>query len=157
MADAARPMTKTRRQTLILELVDHEQITSQEILQRRLRTRGIAATQATISRDLKDLGLVKRAGDGAYGRSGQDTTSPETTLAQLQRVVVRSLSRTARVDQLVVLRTPPGEAQHLALAIDRAAFPEVVGTIGGDDTVLVIAAGARQAATFLEQIEKLSR
>jgi transcriptional regulator of arginine metabolism len=150
-------MTKTRRQTLILELVDHEQITSQEILQRRLRTRGIAATQATISRDLKDLGLVKRAGDGAYGRPGQDTTSPETTLAQLQRVVVRSLSRTARVDQLVVLGTPPGEAQHLALAIDRAAFPEVVGTIGGDDTVLVIAAGARQAAAFLEQLEKLSR
>lgn len=150
-------MTKTRRQTLILEVVDHEEITSQEILQRRLRARGVAATQATISRDLKDLGLVKRAGDGAYGRPGQDSTSPETALAQLQRVVVRSLSRTARVDQLVVLGTPPGEAQHLALAIDRSAFPEVVGTIAGDDTVLVIAAGARQAAAFLERLEKIGR
>lgn len=150
-------MTKTRRQTLILELVDHEEITSQDVLQRRLRARGIDATQATISRDLKELGLVKRAGDGAYGRPGQDTTSPETALALLQRVVVRSLSRTARVEQLVVLRTPPGEAQHLALAIDRAAFPEVVGTIGGDDTVLVIAAGPRQAAAFLEQLEKIGR
>lgn len=150
-------MTKTRRQTVILELLDHEQVTSQEILQRRLKTRGIHATQATISRDLKELGLVKRAGDGAYGRPGQDTTSPENALAQLQRVVVRSLSRTARVDQLVVLRTPPGEAQHLALAIDRVAFPEVVGTIGGDDTVLVIAAGSRQAAAFLDQLEKIGR
>jgi transcriptional regulator of arginine metabolism len=150
-------MTKTRRQTLILELVDREEVTSQEMLQRRLKTRGIAATQATISRDLKELGLVKRAGDGAYGRPGQDAASPETTLAQLQRVAVRSLSRTARVDQLVVLRTPPGEAQHLALAIDRAGFPEVVGTIAGDDTVLVIAAGARQAAAFLEHLEKISR
>ena len=150
-------MTKTRRQTLILELVDREVITSQEKLQRRLKTRGVSATQATISRDLKELGLVKRAGDGAYGRPGLDTTSPETTLAQLQRVVVRSLSRTARVDQLVVLRTPPGEAQHLALAIDRANFAEVVGTIAGDDTVLVIAAGARQAAAFLDQLEKISR
>jgi transcriptional regulator of arginine metabolism len=150
-------MTKTRRQTLILELVDREEITSQDILQRRLKTRGIGATQATISRDLKELGLVKRAGDGAYGRPGQDTTNPETTLAQLKSVVVRSLSRTARVDQLVVLRTPPGEAQHLAFAIDRAAFPEVVGTIGGDDTVLVIATGPRQAAAFLEQLEKISR
>jgi transcriptional regulator of arginine metabolism len=150
-------MTKTRRQTIILELVDHEEITRQEIVQRRLRTRGIHATQATISRDLKELGLVKRAGDGAYGRSGQDTASHETTLTQLQRVAVRSLSRTARVHQLVVLRTPPGEAQHLALAIDRAAFPEVVGTIGGDDTVLVIAAGPRQAAAFLAQLEKISR
>jgi transcriptional regulator of arginine metabolism len=150
-------MTKTRRQTLILELVDHEQVTSQDMLQRRLRTRGVAATQATISRDLKELGLVKRAGDGAYGRPGQDATSPETTMANLQRVVVRSLTRTARVDQLVVLRTPPGEAQHLALAIDRADLPNVVGTIGGDDTVLVIAAGARQAAAFLELLEKFNR
>lgn len=150
-------MTKTRRQSLILELVDHEQITSQETLQRRLRTRGVHATQATISRDLKDLGLVKRAGDGAYGRPGQDAPSPETALAQLQRVAVRSLTRSARVEQLVVLRTPPGEAQHLALAIDRAAFPEVVGTIAGDDTVLVIAAGGKEAAAFLEQLEKLAK
>jgi transcriptional regulator of arginine metabolism len=150
-------MTKTRRQTLILELVDHEQITSQDTLQRRLKTRGVAATQATISRDLKDLGLVKRAGDGAYGRPGQDTASPETTMANLQRVAVRSLSRAARVEQLVVLRTPPGEAQHLALAIDRADLPEVVGTIAGDDTVLVIGAGARQAAAFLSLLETFNR
>ena len=150
-------MTKTRRQTLILELVDHEVVTSQEMLQRRLKTRGVSATQATLSRDLKELGLVKRAGDGAYSRPGQEGASPETTMAQLQRVAVRSLSRTARVDQLVVLRTPPGEAQHLALAIDRADLPGVVGTIAGDDTVLVIAAGARQAAAFLRRIEKISR
>jgi transcriptional regulator of arginine metabolism len=149
-------MTKTRRQTLVLELVDHEEITSQEMLQRRLRTRGVQATQATLSRDLKELGLVKRAGDGAYGRPGQESTSFETALAQLQRIVVRSLSRTARVDQLVVLRTPPGEAQHLALAIDRTDFPGVVGTIAGDDTVLVIAAGARQAAIFVQRMESMT-
>lgn len=150
-------MTKTRRQTQILELVDHEQITSQETLQRRLRGRGIRATQATISRDLKELGLVKRAGDGAYGRAGQDSPSPDAALAQLQRIAVQALSRAARVDQLVVLRTPPGEAQHLALAIDRADFPTVVGTIAGDDTVLVIAGGSREAAAFLDQLEKLTR
>jgi len=150
-------MTKTRRQTLILELVGHEVITSQETLQRRLKARGVSATQATISRDLKELGLVKRAGDGAYGRPGQEGASPETTLAQLQRVVVRSLSRTAQVEQLVVLRTPPGEAQHLALAIDRADFPELAGTIAGDDTVLVIAKGPKQAAGFLEHLETLTR
>ncbi len=150
-------MTKTRRQTLILELVDRGVFTSQEMLQRRLKARGVSATQATISRDLKDLGLVKRAGDGAYGRAGQDGASPETTMAQLQRVMVRSLSRTARVEQLVVLRTPPGEAQHLALAIDRAGFLDVAGTIAGDDTVLVIATGPKQAAAFLEQLEKLTR
>jgi transcriptional regulator of arginine metabolism len=150
-------MTKTRRQTLILELVDREVLSSQEMLQRRLKARGVSATQATISRDLKELGLVKRAGDGAYGRAGQEGASPETTMAQLQRVLVRSLSRTARVEQLVVLHTPPGEAQHLALAIDRAGFPDVAGTIAGDDTVLVIATGSRQAAAFLAQLETLTR
>jgi transcriptional regulator of arginine metabolism len=150
-------MTKTRRQTLILELVDHEQISSQDMLQRRLKTRGVAATQATISRDMKELGLVKRAGDGAYGRPGQETARPDTTMAHLQRVAVRSLSRTARVEQLVVLRTPPGEAQHLALAIDRADLPDVVGTIAGDDTVLVITAGSRQAAAFLALLETFNR
>jgi transcriptional regulator of arginine metabolism len=72
-------------------------------------------------------------------------------------VAIRSLSRTTRVDQLVVLRTPPGEAQHLALAIDRAALAGVVGTIAGDDTVLVIAAGPKQAAAILEQLEALAR
>lgn len=149
-------MTKTMRQTVILELVGREVITSQQMLHRRLRGRGISATQATISRDLKQLGLVKRAGDGAYSRPSPDATSPETALAELQRVAVRSLSRTARVEQLIVLRTPPGEAQHLALAIDRAALPEVVGTIAGDDTVLVIAAGQRQAAAFLDRLESLA-
>jgi transcriptional regulator of arginine metabolism len=149
-------MTKTRRQTIILELVDHEVISSQDTLQRRLRARGIDATQATISRDLKELGLVKRAGDGAYGRSGLESLNQETALAQLQRVVVRSLTRTARVEQLVVLRTPPGEAQHLALAIDKASLSDVVGTIAGDDTVLVIVAGARQALAFVEQLERMT-
>ena len=115
-------MSKTRRQTVILELIDGEQITSQEMLQQRLRGRGIDATQATISRDLKDLGLVKRAGDGAYGRSGSDTPNLESTLAHLERVASRSLSRVVRVEQLVVLRTPPGEAQHLASRSTRPRY-----------------------------------
>jgi transcriptional regulator of arginine metabolism len=149
-------VSKTRRQTLILEIVDHEQISSQETLQRRLGARGVDATQATISRDLKALGLVKRAGDGAYTRAGQETSNPETTLAQLQRVVVRSLSRATQVQQLVVLRTPPGDAQQLAIAIDRADLEEVVGTIAGDDTILVIAASSREAAAFVARLTHMT-
>jgi len=150
-------VSKTRRQTLILEIVDHEQISSQEALQRRLRARGIDATQATISRDLKALGLVKRAGDGAYTRPGQEIANPETTLARLQRVVVRALSSATQVQQLVVLRTPPGDAQQLAIAIDRASLHEVVGTIAGDDTILVIASSSREAAAFVERITGMSQ
>lgn len=149
-------MSKTRRQTVILDLIDSDRITSQEMLQQRLRGRGIDATQATISRDLKDLGLVKRAGDGAYGRPGPDATNLEAALLQLARVASRSLTRVTPVQQLVVLRTPPGEAQHLALAIDKVALPGVVGTIAGDDTVLVIAAGPRQAAAFAARLETMT-
>jgi len=150
-------VSKTRRQTLILEIVDHEQISSQEALQRRLRARGVDATQATISRDLKALGLVKRAGDGAYTRPGQEAPNPETTLAQLQRVVIRSLSRVTQVQQLVVLRTPPGDAQQLAIAIDRADLEEVVGTIAGDDTILVIASNSRDAAAFVDRVRGMTQ
>jgi transcriptional regulator of arginine metabolism len=149
-------MTKTRRQTVILELIDRDEITSQEVLQRRLGDRGIVATQATISRDLKELNLVKRAGDGAYTRPGQDPPNQEAALLQLQKVAVRSLMRSARVAQLVVLRTPPGEAQHLAIAIDRAALSEIVGTIAGDDTILVIATEPRHAAAFVDRLERMT-
>jgi transcriptional regulator of arginine metabolism len=149
-------MSKTRRQTVILELIDHHQITSQEALQQRLRSRGIDATQATISRDLKELGLVKRAGDGAYARPGTESANLETALVNLERIAARSLVRATRVEQLVVLRTPPGEAQHLALAIDKAALHGVVGTIAGDDTVLVIAAGPSQAAAFVQRLEAMT-
>jgi transcriptional regulator of arginine metabolism len=153
----AGAVSKTRRQTLILEIVDHEQVSSQETLQRRLRSRGVDATQATISRDLKALGLVKRAGDGAYTRPGQETANPETTLAQLQRVVVRSLTRATQVQQLVVLKTPPGDAQQLAIAIDRADLEEVVGTIAGDDTILVIASDTRRASQFIDRVNGMTR
>jgi transcriptional regulator of arginine metabolism len=149
-------MNPARRQAVILDLVDHEQIASQHGLRRRLRSRGIVATQTTISRDLKALGLVKRAADGAYARPGQDGPAPvEARLAQLARVLGRSVARATRVQQLVVLRTPPGEAQQVAVAIDRAALDEVVGTVGGDDTVLVVAGGSRQAKAFVERLDAL--
>jgi len=149
-------MNPARRQAAILDLVDRERIDSQRVLRQRLRARGIVATQTTISRDLKALGLVKRAADGAYARPGQEGGAPiEARLAQLSRVLGRSVARATRVQQLVVLRTPPGEAQQVAVAIDRAALDEIVGTIGGDDTVLIIAGSSRQAKAFLGRLEAL--
>ena len=144
---------KARRQALILDIVDHEPLHSQEQLRRRLHHNGFDATQATISRDIKELGLVKRAGDGAYQRPGVDTTNPETALAALERAAAEFLRRVERVQQLVVIRTGVGQAQPLAIAIDRAQLPEAVGTVGGDDTILVIARDARRAATLVKRLE----
>src|SRR5258708_21632398 len=145
---------KARRQTLILELIDHQPLHSQEQLRRRLRQRGIDATQATIPRDIAELGLVKRAGDGAYQRAGADTTNPETALSALQRAAAEFIRNIERVQQLVVIRTGRAQAQALAEALDGARLEEVVGTIGGDDTILVIARGARAAAGLVKRLKE---
>ena len=152
---ASLPM-KPRRQAVILELIDREAMHSQEVLRRRLHQRGFEATQATISRDIKELGLVKRAGDGAYQRLGVETQNAETALTALERAAAEFLRRVDRVQQLVVVRTGPGQAQTLAIALDRAQLPEVVGTIGGDDTILVIARGARSAAALVKRLKDYS-
>ncbi len=144
---------KARRQSLILDLLDREALSSQEQLRRRLQQRGIEATQATISRDIAELGLVKRAGDGAYQRNGAGASNPETAQAALERAAAAFLHRVDRVQQLLVLRTGTGQAQPLALAIDRAQCPEAVGTIAGDDTILIIARDGRRAAALAKRLE----
>jgi transcriptional regulator of arginine metabolism len=147
---------KARRQAALLELVDREALHSQEQLRRRLHQRGFEATQATISRDIKELGLVKRGGDGAYQRPGVDAPNPETALLALARATAEFLRRVDRVQQLVVIRTGVGQAQPLALALDRAQLPETVGTIAGDDTILVVARGARGAAALVKRLKDYS-
>ena len=130
---------KLHRQTLIRELVERESITSQEQLRMRLRDRGITVTQATLSRDISELGLVKRASDGAYRSAGSvghgDSADVEMVLARATSEHLRSHEV---VGHMIVLKTDPGQAQTLAVAIDRARLAEIVGTIAGDDTILVI-------------------
>ena len=147
---------KTQRQAALLDVIDREPLPSQELLRRRLHQKGFDATQATISRDIKELGLVKRSADGAYQRPGADAVNPETALASLERATAEFLRRVDRVQQLVVIRTGVGQAQPLAAALDRAQLPETVGTIAGDDTILVIARGARGAATLVKRLKDYS-
>lgn len=133
---------KHYRQAAILELVSRESIGSQDELRSLLRAKGFNATQATISRDIKELGLVKRAADGAYQEPGEQPGGAGANAA-VRRAVADYMRSADQVQQLLVLRTDAGLAQPLALAIDRAALPEVVGTVGGDDTILVITRHAR--------------
>ena len=140
---------KARRQSQILDVIDHEPVASQEALLQKLQDRGIKATQATISRDLKQLGLVKRAGDGAYARPGVErTTGAADHLRRSLSSLMRSLER---LDALLVVKTDRGQAQGLAEWIDRAQLAEIAGTLGGDDTILLVCRGAAAA----ESIERL--
>jgi transcriptional regulator of arginine metabolism len=147
---------KTQRQAAILTLVDQEPFKNQQMLQRRLRAMGFRATQATLSRDIKELGLVKRASDGAYQRAQQEPANPEAAAVALERVVAQYLTRVDRVEQLVLVRTGPGQAQPIALAIDRAGLSEVAGTIAGDDTVLVVVRSTRHAEALVKRLERLA-
>lgn len=148
---------KRYRQSAILELVTHESVCSQEELCRRLRARGFHATQATISRDIKELQLVKRAADGAYERTESTNAGRPGTEATVRRAVGEYLRRLDQVQQLLVLRTDPGGAQPLALAIDRAELPEVVGTVAGDDTILLITRHARAGREVTRLFEGWAR
>jgi transcriptional regulator of arginine metabolism len=146
---------KSLRQTAILDIVDREAITSQEQLRNRLKLRGIDATQATLSRDIRALELVKRSADGAYVRPGvaREAESQEA----MESAVSDYLRSHERIDQMLVLKTEPGNAQPLAIAIDRVRLREVAGTIGGDDTILVICRSIGEAQTFQNRLDRLMR
>ena len=150
---------KARRQAAVLDIVSRDAVRSQEQLRQHLFSRGFDVTQATLSRDIKELGLLKRAADGAYQpASDEDGSRPPTEVARhtLQRALIDYLAGLQQSQQLLVLKTGAGEAQLLALAIDRAKLPDVLGTIAGDDTVLVISRDTRAASHLVQQFEGLA-
>ena len=145
---------KSWRQTQILELIDKGAVTSQEALREQLRARGINVTQATLSRDLGQMGLVKRAGDGAYVRPGAERSG--AALGEEMRKAVTALVRSfERVDTLVVVRTDPGQANGLAVLIDRTKVPEVAGTLAGDDTILLVCRGLENAIAIEQKLNAM--
>lgn len=138
-------MNKSYRQGQILKLVRSRDVNTkrphtQEDLAKALRAIGIPATQVTLSRDIRELGLVKTADGYAQGMPQDASGNPDViTLA-------REFVRDIRVAQnLLVLRTPAGHANSVAVALDQADWPEITGTIAGDDTILVVAPDAKTA------------
>jgi transcriptional regulator of arginine metabolism len=137
--------TRVARQARIVQLVTSMGIRSQTDLAKLLAGEGIEVTQATLSRDLDELGAVKlRGADGGapiyvIPEDGSPVRGMQGGTSRLTRLLAELLVSADGSANLTVLRTPPGAAQFLASAIDRAALHEVVGTIAGDDTVLVIA------------------
>jgi len=148
---------KAYRQSIVVDLVDREAVTSQELLRKRLSARGVAVTQATLSRDIKELGLVKRASDGAYRRPGPEAPARGVADAHLRHSVGEYLRKVSRVQQLLIIKTDSGQANPLAIAIDRAQVPEVVGTIAGDDTILVVTPDGRRARALARRFEGWAR
>lgn len=141
-------MNKSFRQGQILRVIRSKEIHTQEELARELDQLGIQTTQVTLSRDIRDLGLVKTA-DG-YRQLVAERSGPE-----LARAIKDYLLDVRIAQNLIVLRTSPGNASPLAICIDRQHLQEVVGTIAGDDTVLVISPERESANRFRAKILEL--
>jgi transcriptional regulator of arginine metabolism len=124
-------MTKTYRQGQILKLIRMKRIGTQEELALELGKQGIAATQVTLSRDIRDLRLVKT-------REGYQEMAPEETGPGFTLLAGEFLLDVLIAQNLVVLKTSPGHANSVAVALDHENWPEVVGTIAGDDTILLV-------------------
>jgi transcriptional regulator of arginine metabolism len=159
------PLTKPARHQRIIDLLGRQSVHSQPELAQLLAQDGVDVTQATLSRDLDELGAVKvRSGSGlvyAVPAEGGDRTpraavSQETLDARLARLCAELLVTADASANLVVLRTPPGAAQFLASALDHAALPDVLGTIAGDDTVLVITRAPDGGAALSERLVALT-
>lgn len=127
---------KLKRRKLIMELLKREEICSHNVLQEKLLHMGMDVNQATLSRDLREMGVLK-----APGTLGSRYVLPEEDLPAT-RAVTGTLSNqilsVARSANIIVVKTPPGFAQSTALALDRMVIPGILGTIAGDDTVLVV-------------------
>ncbi|HXQ97549.1 MAG TPA: hypothetical protein VN774_03820 [Candidatus Limnocylindrales bacterium] len=145
---------KRYRQGQILKLVTSDAISSQDELRKRLAHIKLPVTQATLSRDLRELRLVKT---GSGYKPLAAPAAEATPLSALARALKEFLSDVRPAGNMLVLKTPPSGAQPLAAAVDAEHFPEVAGTIAGDDTVLIIASTPRARGAVQKRIEELLR
>jgi transcriptional regulator of arginine metabolism len=151
-------MTKTQRQHRLAQLLESHAVTSQSQLVDLLGKDGIVATQATVSRDLEELGAVKvrvPGGETVYAvpEQPQQRITPED---HLRRVLGEWVVQVAKSGNVVVLRTPPGSAHVVASALDRAGLTDIVGTVAGDDTIMVVADERVGGAKLAKKLSGLS-
>jgi transcriptional regulator of arginine metabolism len=145
------PSERELRRRRILELCTSRDLRTQEEVAAALQTSGQEATQSSVSRDIAALGLVKI--DGVYRRPQRPASRKGNP--DVERIADVVLSVEPAGDALIVLKTPAGEANHVAVGIDRLAWREIVGTIAGDDTIFVAVRDRASRARTLERLKKL--
>ena len=143
-------MNKTLRQRAILELLKEEPVANQQDLQRLLRKRGFKVVQATLSRDIHDLRLVKTA-------EGYATTAENAApaLPPVSRLIREFVLNVRPAQNLLVIKTSVGSAQPVAAALDEKEWPEAIGTIAGDDTILIVCPDSKGAHKLAARIQEM--
>ncbi len=158
MTPARKTLAKPQRQHRIARLLEAHPVTSQARLVDLLAADGVVATQATVSRDLEDLGAIKvrvAGGETVYAipELPVDQRAPED---HLRRVLGDWVVEVAHSQNLVVLRTPPGSAHVVGSALDRSGLDDVIGTVAGDDTILVVVDESSTGASVAKHISSLA-
>jgi transcriptional regulator of arginine metabolism len=148
-------MTKAGRQNTILKIIEQEQISSQDELRKRLHRAGFKVTQATLSRDVNELGLVKGPDGYHFPVGGPAPLAAEQVLPSANRLVREFVLGVREAQNLVVIKTAVGSAGTVAASLDGEAWPEVIGTIAGDDTILIITTNSKAAGKLVNRTNEL--
>ena len=146
-------MSKLSRHQAILKLLGKGSIPNQEELQKLLHRHGIEVGQATLSRDIRELGLVKSA--GGYSLPGREVALTDTDLPSISRLVREFVTSVRAAENLLVTKTSVGSAQPVAAALDEENWPEAIGTIAGDDTILIVCQDKRAAGRLAGRIQEM--
>lgn len=148
-------MSKVARQNTILQLLDGEQLYNQEELRKALGRKGIRVTQATLSRDMHELGVVKGPDGYQFPHGGPAILAAEQVLPSANRLVREFVVSAQDAQNLVVVKTSVGSAAPVAASFDGEGWGEVIGTIAGDDTILMVAMDNRAAQRLAFRIREL--
>ena len=147
---------KNDRQSMILEIISQENIETQEQLLSRLQARGITSTQATISRDIKELHLIKElTGYGTYKYAVSGRKTSMNIAGRLRTIFKEGVTSFDRAQNIVVLKTMPGLASAACAAIDGMEISDLVGSLAGDDTAILIMRDSEKAEAFCDEIHKM--
>ena len=148
---------KANRQALIREIVENQVIQTQEELAEILRARGMVVTQATVSRDIKEMHLLKVLSEGGVYRYATMDKGEQGVSDRLIRMLADSVLDVASANNLIVVRTLPGSAHVAGEALDSLKWPEVLGTIAGDNTILVIVRTNEEVDAVLRRFRTITR
>lgn len=147
---------KNNRQAMILEIITQENIETQEQLLARLQERGISSTQATISRDIKQMHLIKQpAGQGVYKYAVSDNRNRLNFAEKLRTIFRESITSIDYAANIVVIKTMPGLASAACSALDNMDLPCMVGSLAGDDTAFLLMKDTEAAETFCKEIKEM--
>ena len=147
--------SKRERQQAIVRLIGSSQISSQEDLKRLLAAEGLIVTQATLSRDLRDLGVVRAPGDNGARYLLPEMVSDEAK-PSLEMLLPQLFSRIDGVSELIVLHTLPSGAQPIAEAVDAQGWPEIMGTLAGENTILIVCRSSEARLALTERLLELA-